>query len=52
MKIALVHLSKMCPLSVLGFIIVDNFPVLSGKMLKGYILGEEGANLLHTQQLV
>lgn len=33
----------MSPLSVLGFIIVDIFPVLSGKMLKGYVFRREGA---------
>lgn len=43
MKTALLRLSKTCPLSVLGFIIADFFfPVLSGKTLKGYILGKEG----------
>lgn len=34
MKIVVLCLSKTCPHSVLGFITVDIFPVLSGKMLK------------------
>lgn len=40
---AFLLLSKACPHSALGSVIVDIFPALPGNVLKDYILGQEGA---------